>query len=111
MNSNERRVVFLCTVCKVIARCSEEGLEFMPFRFYGTKKEQERYFKDGKSLTRNSKHERWLAIDFALIKNGEVSWEDGPEYKRLGEIAEEEGLAWGGRIKKLNDIYHIEYKE
>jgi hypothetical protein len=108
MNSNIVRATFFLLVSKVITRCAAEGIVLMPFRFYGTKGDQERFIANGKSLIHNSKHLRWKAIDFVLVKNGEVFWEDCPEYQRFGEIAEEAGLSWGGRITELNDVYHIQ---
>jgi hypothetical protein len=111
MSANLIRAFFFLTVSKVVQRCAAEGIILMPFRFYGTKEDKERFIANGKSHIHNSKHLRWKAIDFVLLKEGEVKWEDCPEYQRFGAIAEEEGLSWGGRIAELNDVYHIEEKD
>ena len=62
-----------------------------------------------------SYHNYGLAADFAVKKDGKLSWEDKvdvdadgePDYREVGEIGESLGLEWGGRWKKP-DLPHFQ---
>ena len=105
------RVKFFQDISIMITQLSNEGIEFMPTCFYRTQAEQEDMVKKGVSKTLNSKHTKWLAIDFVLVKDGNLIWLRCSEYERAGEIWESLGNTWGGRWQSLNDIYHFELKE
>lgn len=59
--------------------------------------------------TLSSKHMIGEAADIAPMRAGTVWW-NAPQivWERIGKIAEENGLAWGGRWKTA-DCPHVEY--
>jgi len=65
--------------------------------------------RDG--VTSPSKHNVYpsKALDFAVLVNGKVSWDES-EYVPVGEIAESMGFVWGGRWNHFPDFPHIELK-
>lgn len=109
MTNSEKRADFFIKVCKTVLELKEKGITVMPYSFYRSPEEQEKLYRMGKSKTLKSLHCQWLAIDFAVIKNGTIDWKDTEAYKIMGEIAEKNGLRWGGRFKGFLDLNHIEY--
>lgn len=109
MSRISARIDFFYRVALLILRLKNKGIDVMPFSFYRSPEEQKRLFKEGKTLTLNSKHMYYLAIDLVVVKNGKLVWERTNDYEILGNEAESLGLVWGGRWKDLNDIYHVEY--
>ncbi len=53
-----------------------------------------------------SNHNYGLAVDFAFVVGGEISW-DEKLYKNLGRWAKQVDLAWGGNWKSV-DLPHVE---
>src|SRR5262245_59083688 len=49
------------------------------------------------------------ALDFAILVNGKITWEEF-EYVRLGKIAADMGFTWGGNWTHFKDYPHIELK-
>ncbi len=68
---------------------------------------QEIYFKQGKSSLKSGHHQRKLAVDLFLWKDGKILW-SGPEYEKAGEFWESIGGKWGGRWRKPFDPYHFQ---
>jgi peptidoglycan L-alanyl-D-glutamate endopeptidase CwlK len=59
--------------------------------------------------TDRSEHQKGRAADVCfLTPDGAPTWE-GP-WSLFGEVAEGEGLAWGGRWRKFPDKPHVELK-
>ena len=110
MGNTSNRIKFFQDIALMVTQLSNEGIRFMPTCFYRSQSEQEEIVKRGVSKTLNSKHTKWLAMDFVLIKNDNLVWLNCSEYKRAGEIWEGLGNIWGGRWQSLNDIYHFEFK-
>lgn len=48
-----------------------------------------------------------LALDFAVVLFGKISW-DEREYRPVGALAREQGLVWGGDWKSIRDCPHVE---
>lgn len=79
---------------------------------------QQQLFDEGKSHAPPAKapHCHDGALDFAILINGQPNWNDKDpaiyeKYKRVGAIAEAEGLVWGGRWPQpKTDNDHIELK-
>jgi peptidoglycan L-alanyl-D-glutamate endopeptidase CwlK len=55
----------------------------------------------------SSRHCVGRAVDVVLMHDGAAVWEDA-FYQIAGEIGEALGWQWGGRWKKLGDVYHFE---
>lgn len=56
-----------------------------------------------------SLHNYGLALDFAPVVGGVISW-DEKQYRKFGEFADAAGLEWGGRWKFL-DLPHVQDDE
>jgi len=108
MTPTDKRVRFFKDISYLIETLSNEGIELMPTCFYRTSDEQLTLYNQGKTKVLHSKHQDWLAMDFVLVKDGELIWRRTQEYERAGELWEKLGGTWGGRWESLNDIYHFE---
>lgn len=54
-------------------------------------------------------YEKSDAVDFALVKDGRLSWDTSlPGWQLIGHHAEAVGLEWGGRWKKPYDPGHVQ---
>lgn len=69
--------------------------------------------KPGKKVTNakggQSMHNYGLALDFAFIRNGVLTWHDLMPWDLIGQLAKNEGLEWGGDWKGFKDRPHIQY--
>lgn len=119
MKKLEKRWVFWWKIACVVALCWIRGVKIVPFCIYRSAEEQNERYKEGLSYCdgykKISKHQRWLAIDFAIPTDdwSDFIWEPDPQYFIFGEIAEKMGLTWGHRWyekgrKKFDDVYHIQ---
>jgi len=65
----------------------------------------------GHIVTRARGGESWhnygLAVDLVFRVNGKWSWDTALPWNKIGQLAEEQGLEWGGRWKFL-DLPHIQ---
>lgn len=68
--------------------------------------------KPGKIITNarggGSFHNWGLAFDAAPFENGAPS-KNLSKYKKMGKIAVQVGLEWGGNFKDIVDLYHLQY--
>lgn len=95
------------------------NIDFIITDFIRTAENQNKRFKEGKSLCDGYKkisyHQKARAIDLVIIdKVGNPIWEHVKEYDILGEIWKSLGGRWGGDWfkegkTKFNDVYHFEY--
>ncbi len=112
MNGTAARLNFIYLVSKLVIEARVNNIQIMPTAFHRTPEEVHKLFLEGKSkhdgYRKISKHQKWLAMDFVLIKDSRPVWERTPEYELLGRLWENMGGVWGGRWKSLNDIYHFE---
>jgi peptidoglycan L-alanyl-D-glutamate endopeptidase CwlK len=99
---------------KVIEEAIKESpLDFSISEGLRTKERQKVLFDSGKSQTMNSRHITGHAIDFAVIKDGEVTW-DFKYYQLVADhikkVAKELGvdIVWGGDWQSFRDGPHIE---
>jgi LAS superfamily LD-carboxypeptidase LdcB len=60
---------------------------------------------------RGGAHEKGLAFDVAVYKDGKIDWNDSGAYKKVGEIGVKLGLTWGGSWKGFKDYFHFELKQ
>lgn len=56
-----------------------------------------------------SMHNYGLAVDFAFMVDGKISWNE-KLYKNIGRWADLVGLDWGGRWKSFKDLPHVQLK-
>lgn len=91
------------------------GYTFIVTEGLRTLERQKELFNKGLSETMKSKHLTGNAIDIAVVKSGEVTW-NFPEYKKISDIfkkyAKESGtsIIWGGDWISLKDGPHFELK-
>lgn len=101
-----------------LVKVIEEAIKGSPLDFsisegLRTKERQKVLFDSGKSQTMNSRHITGHAIDFAVIKDGEVTW-DFKYYQLVADhikkVAKELGvdIVWGGDWQSFKDGPHIE---
>lgn len=95
---------------------ADKNIDFIVICTYRTPEEQSELYEIGRSIpgkkitwTLTSKHTERKAIDVAIKKNGEITW-DPKEYKALGELAKHLGLTWGGNWK-AKDYGHFQLGE
>lgn len=112
MSHNKKRALFFENICKFRLRLKEYNIEVIPTAFFRTPEQQAKLVAEGRSFNPNSKHLVWLAMDLLLIKDGKGYDKDCPEYRLMGKIWKNEfNGVWGGDWKRLNDIYHFEWKD
>jgi hypothetical protein len=114
LSLTDKQVLFERLSSRLVLALEADGIAVLCFRFIGTFDEELKYFNEGKSQIdprkKASPHQKRLAKDFVIVKDGVLVWERTSDYERLGALAEDLGLTWGGRWKSLNDIYHVEYR-
>lgn len=81
--------------------CLEEGLKILVYCGYRSDEDQEKLYKQGRSIegkivtnarAGQSFHNYGRAIDYVPVKNGETSWDDTASYLKAQRIAKEFGL-------------------
>ena len=93
----------------------EAGIDFIVTCTYRSQEEQDKLFARGRTSpgkkvtwTRRSRHTERTAFDIAVIKGGEISWNE-KDYDKPGRIGEKAGLEWGGAWKSP-DRPHFQLK-
>lgn len=108
-----------------LARCKAAGLEVLVTCTYRPQAEQDELYAQGRTKpgkmvtwTRSSFHSAKhrgepgsLAVDFVPLSGGKPSWSaSDPAWQKVGAIAEEAGLNWGGRwLAGKRDLPHVEH--
>jgi peptidoglycan L-alanyl-D-glutamate endopeptidase CwlK len=99
---------------KVIEEAIKESpLDFSISEGVRTVERQKALFDAGKSQTMNSRHITGKAVDIAVIREGEVTW-DFKYYQlvaeHIKEVAKELGIdiVWGGDWQSFKDGPHFE---
>ena len=91
------------------------GYTFIITEGLRTLERQKQMVAEKKSKTMNSKHLTGNAVDIAVVKNGEVTW-NFAEYKKVADVfkkyAKESGvsISWGGDWTNFKDGPHFELK-
>jgi len=105
-------------VRELVRRLQSEGLNFKVTSGTRTWSEQTRLYAQGRTTSgdkvTNAKagqswHNFGVAADLtAFDKSGKRPKWEGAEYDRMGEIAEDLGLEWGGSWRKFKDRPHVQ---
>jgi len=129
-SKTEKRTEFIRSLSELILKGHNDyGIRVAVFWFHRTEEQQRALYAIGRTvelhkkpvtncdgMTKRSAHQDWMAADLCIIdrKTGEWQWPRIPEYKILGRIARNLGLAWGGDwngdgIRDPNDFdwYHF----
>ena len=119
------RICILAVTAKILHR-----IDVRPFWYHRTEDQQAALYAIGRTVDTDKKpvtncdgkikisnHQKWLAVDLAIILDGVLIWERTEDYEKLGKLAKKFGLRWGGdwdaddeRDPTDNDAYHFEYK-
>jgi peptidoglycan L-alanyl-D-glutamate endopeptidase CwlK len=107
---------------KFLAECDLSGIELVVTSTYRDHEAQDALYAKGRTTpgpkVTNAKggqslHNFRVAFDVVPKKNGKLVWgttgEDEWLWKRIGEIGESVGLAWGGRWKRFPDFPHFQF--
>jgi peptidoglycan L-alanyl-D-glutamate endopeptidase CwlK len=114
--STPKRARFIQLLALFTTKATLEGIEFIVWTFYRSPADQNYLYQQGRTrpgkIITNcdghiqlSQHQRWLAVDILVIKDGAQLWDHEPEYARLGEIWTALGGRWGGT---WGDDFHYE---
>jgi len=105
-------------VRELLRRLQSEGLNFKVTSGTRTFAEQTALYNQGRStkgdiVTKAKAGQSWhnfgVAADLTLFdKSGKRPKWDGAEYDRMGAIAQELGLEWGGSWRKFKDRPHVQ---
>jgi peptidoglycan L-alanyl-D-glutamate endopeptidase CwlK len=96
----------------------QEGFTLKVTQGLRTFAEQDKLFAQGRTLpgkkvtnarAGQSMHCYGLAVDFAFLVNGKISW-DEKLYQNIGRWAEVVGLEWGGNFRTFKDYPHVQLK-
>jgi len=118
MNLTERSRKNLVGVHPDLVRLVEEvaertSLPFIITEGLRTAERQKELLEKGKSKTMNSRHLTGHAIDFAVVKDGKVTWEF-QYYKQLADLFKQAArdlridITWGGDWTSFKDGTHIQ---
>jgi peptidoglycan L-alanyl-D-glutamate endopeptidase CwlK len=117
-NSTQLRIRFFLKVATLLLYAKFKKIQLLPTCFYRSADEQAKRYaegrtKPGKIVTyvdgheKVSYHQKWRAIDFVIVKDGELIWTHVPEYDRLGKFWKKLGGTHGGDWS-FKDVYHFQ---
>lgn len=96
---------------KILQFAKADGFELRVSQGLRTFKEQDDLFRKRPKVTNaragQSMHNYGLAVDFAFVVDGKISW-DEKLYKNIGKWAMNAGLEWGGNWRKFKDMPHCQ---
>lgn len=109
----EKRIKFLHMIGELLAFARKEQISLICYGFWRSDAEQAKFLAAGTSTVKRSKHQDWLAMDFAVMREDDSGaiipiWNDCEEYRLLGEEWESLGGTWGGRWKTPHDPFHFQ---
>lgn len=101
--------------------CADVGIDVLIYCTWRGEEEQNKAFAEGKSKLKfpKSKHNAVdeegkpasRAFDAVPTKGNILLWSDSAKFAKMGEIAEELGLEWGGSWKTFKDRPHFQLKD
>ena len=115
ISMTEKQVRFERATAKLVLACQVSDINVICYRYIATQVEELANFLAGLSeidpRIHPTMHQLRLAKDYFIVKDdGTATWE-GADYQKFGEIAEQFGLLWGGRFKRLVDCGHVQYQD
>lgn len=103
-------------VKRLLSQAKKEGIELRVTSAFRDCEEQNKLYAQGRTssgeIVTNAKcgkssHNYKLAVDVVEFKNGKPQWKN-PNWGRIGQLGEAEGLEWGGRWKSFKDRPHFQ---
>ncbi len=101
---------------KILSLAVADGFQLTVTQAVRTFAEQDALFAQGRTrkgpIVTNARggqswHNFGMAVDFAFVVVGKISWDDHL-YSRIGKWAAVAGLDWGGDWHKLKDLPHVQ---
>ncbi|RYG44730.1 M15 family peptidase [bacterium] len=90
----------------ILKESRRRGQEYVLFETYRSRERQAELFRQGVTQLRTvGVHHYGLAADLVRKVDGRLTWE--ADYRLLGELADAQGLVWGGRWK-FRDAAHVQ---
>ena len=119
VSKTELRISFFLRVATLLILCKFKKIKLMPICFHRSDEDQNKRYQQGRTTPgrivtfcdgyiKRSKHQDWKAIDFVVVIDDVLIWDDHPHYQTAGRIWKRLGGKWGGDFDKINDIYHFE---
>jgi len=110
MSTSDKQWLFLQDISRLILYAESKGYKLTGGELYRTDYQQKEYMRTKRSKTMKSNHLRRMAMDFNLFLYGQPQWENGKEWKDLGQYWESirEGNRWGGNYTSFLDLPHFE---
>ena len=117
-NSTQQRIDFLHKISLFIIDANYKQIKLLCYFFHRTTIQQVKLYaqgrvKPGKIVTycdgvkKKSYHQKWRAMDFVIVKDGQLIWHYIKEYDILGKIWKGIGGKWGGDFK-FKDYFHFQ---
>ena len=103
---------------KLLDECRKRGINVIVSQTLRTKDYQNSLFAQGRTVPGNvvtnvrypySMHCWGLAFDVAILRNGQLTWEE-KYYNPVGVIGKQVGLDWGGAWSGFKDRPHYQLK-
>lgn len=111
------RTEFLYYIGKLFNFAQQNNIEVICFTFYRSPEQQYQEWIKGKSkIKANGPHQKWLAMDLAIMENGKALFDKSSatlsKYQILGDHWKslDDSMIWGGDFQFAEDIYHFELK-
>lgn len=104
--------IFAQNVAKLILYATQSGYQVTLGEAWRTQKQQDYYYKMGLTKAKVSQHQKRLAIDINLFRDG-VYLTETEDYAFIGDYWTKlhPFNRWGGHFSKLRDGNHFELKE
>jgi hypothetical protein len=109
------RSKFLYLLGDLFVFAEENKIELICFTFYRSPEQQfQEFIKKKSRIKENGPHQRWTAMDLAIVENGIALFDESKEtlakYKVLGDFWKTLNplCIWGGDFEFAADVYHFE---
>lgn len=113
-----RQQKFARNLGRLLKYAIQNDIDYLVTEIYRTAEQQNEIFKSGKGVTNCdgykviSQHQKGLAADLVIQRDGNLVWDHVPEYDKLGKFWQELGGEWGGTYTSpAGDIYHFAIKD
>ncbi len=111
----DSRVKFLYLIAKLLSYAEKHDIEVVCFTFHRSPEQQlQEYIKGKSKIKSGGPHQKWTAMDLAIVKNGAALFDNSEEtfekYRILGDywVSLNANCIWGGTFNFAKDIYHFE---
>lgn len=113
LGSGDLHPKLVSRVERLVENANRHGMNLYVHQGHRSMEEQMRLLESGRGVTQArpgySFHNYGLAVDIVFQgKNGQPSWSENHDWKKLGKLGKEVGLEWGGDWKSMKDRPHFQ---